>query len=80
MTDACQRCGYPERGFDARYRWSAKRFTASRGKAKNGRFCQPCAVAVAHEKNREHYTARQGRNGEVQHLVKDGKEVVQDKG
>ena len=47
MTSDCQRCGKPERGFDARYRWSTKRFAASRGQAKNGRFCHPCSQDVA---------------------------------
>jgi hypothetical protein len=32
-------------------------------------------VEVAHEKNREHTAARQGRHGEVHHLVKEGKAV-----
>ena len=80
MTDQCQRCGHPERGFDARYSWATQRFAASLGKAKNGRFCQPCAVAVAQEKNREHYASRQARSGEVRYLVKDGKEVVPHEG
>ena len=53
MTSDCQRCGKPERGFDARYRWSTKRFAASRGQAKNGRFCHPCSQDVAREKNQE---------------------------
>jgi len=32
-------------------------------------------VEVAHEKNLEHNAARQGRHGEVRHLVKEGKEM-----
>ena len=80
MTDQCKRCGHPERGFDARYSWATQRFAASASKAKNGRLCQPCATAVAHEKNREHYASRQGKSGEVRHLVKDGKEVRQHEG
>jgi hypothetical protein len=32
-------------------------------------------VEVAHEKNLEHTASRQGRHGEVRHLVKEGKEV-----
>jgi hypothetical protein len=80
MTDQCQRCEHPERGFDARYSWATQRFAASRGKARNGRFCQPCAVEVAQEKNRERYTSRQARSGEVRYLVKDGKDMVQSEG
>jgi hypothetical protein len=80
MTDQCKRCGHPERGFDARYSWTTKRFAASLGKAKNGRFCQPCAGEVAQEKNREHDALRHARSGEVRYLVKDGKAVVQHEG
>ena len=80
MTDQCKRCGHPERGFDARYSWATQRFAASLGRAKNGRLCQPCAVEVAHEKNRERYASRQGRSSEVRYLVRDGKEVAQQEG
>ena len=80
MTDTCKRCGKPERGFDARYSWTTKRFAASLGKAKNGRFCQPCAQEVAREKNAAWYTTRQAGSSAVRHLVKDGRPVAQEEG
>jgi hypothetical protein len=80
MTATCQRCGKPERGFEVRYAWATKRFAASLGKIKNGRFCQPCSQDVAQEKNAAWYTARQARSSEVRYLVRDGKPVDQDEG
>jgi hypothetical protein len=80
MTEQCKRCGKPERGFDARYSWSTKRFAASFGKAKNGRFCQPCSQDVAREKNAQWYTTRPAGSSEVRYLVKGGKQVAQDEG
>jgi hypothetical protein len=76
MTDQCQRCGHPERGFEARYSWATQRFAASRGQAKNGRFCHPCSQDVAQEMNDERGARRQGGSSEVRHLVKDGKPIV----
>jgi hypothetical protein len=75
MTNECRRCGKPERGYDARHSYATQRFEPTRSPSKLGRFCQPCAVAVAHEKNLEHTASRQARHGEVRHLVKEGKEV-----
>jgi hypothetical protein len=71
----CRRCGKPERGYDARHSYATQRFEPTRSSSKLGRFCQPCAVEVAHEKNLEHTASRQARHGEVRHLVKEGKEV-----
>jgi len=65
----------PERGYEARHSYATQRFEPTRSPSKLGRFCQPCAVEVAHEKNLEHNPARQGRHGKVRHLVKEGKEV-----
>ena len=75
MTNECRRCGKPERGYEARHSYATQRFEPTRSPSKLGRFCQPCAVEVAHEKNLEHTAARQARHGEVRHLVKEGKEV-----
>jgi hypothetical protein len=75
MTNECRRCGKPERGYDARHSYATQRFEPTRSPSKLGRFCQPCAVEVAHEKNLEHTASRHARHGEVRHLVKEGKEV-----
>ena len=77
MTNECRRCGKPERGYEARHSYATQRFEPTRSPSKLGRFCQPCAVEVAHEKNLEHNPARQGRHGKVRHLVKEGKEVLE---
>ena len=54
MTNECRRCGKPERGYEARHSYATQRFEPTRSPSKLGRFCQPCAVEVAHEKNLEH--------------------------
>lgn len=80
MRSECRRCGKPERGYDVRHSYATRRFEPTRSASRAGRFCQPCAVEAAHEKNREHNASRQARSGEVRHLVKDGKQVVQQEG
>jgi hypothetical protein len=76
MTDECKRCGKPERGYDVRHSYATRRFEPTRSKSRDGRFCQPYSVEAAHEKNLEHNASRQGRSGEVRHIVKDGKPVA----
>jgi hypothetical protein len=76
MTNDCQRCGKPERGYDVRHSYSTRRFEPTRSQSRAGRFCQPCSLETANEKNRQHNASRQARSGEVRYLVKDGKQVV----
>jgi hypothetical protein len=72
----CKRCHTAERGYEARYSWTTRRFEPSLGPSSSGRFCAPCAKEVAQEKNVERLTTRRAGHGEVRHLVKDGKSIA----
>ena len=80
MTSECQRCGKPERGYDVKHSYATRRLEPTRSPSKRGRFCQSCSVEVANEQNQERTASRQGMHGEVRHLIKDGKEVLDERG